>query len=454
MPRTPLNETWDGLPALNVGAKIDGKSQITTLKNGLRVASIDSPSPIANVGVFVDAGSRYETQKNNGISHFLEHMAFKSTANRSDFRLVREMGKLGANLSCVASREHMMYSADVLRENVPYLVGTFADVLQNNLFDAMETADCASQYIADNTQRAEMADAVIMESIHQAAYFNNTLGLPLVAPSANVPSFTGEAMKAYMDTYFTGDRMVVSGVGIEHSELVALVDKMFGYLPESGTAPPRQPAQYTGGETRMHTRDSADGLTHFAVAFETASWNHKDLVPMCVLQMLMGGGGSFSAGGPGKGMYSRLYENVLNQYGWVDSANCFNSIFADSAIFGIYGTAKPEEAAHLVSILSQEATRMAGPVDPEELQRAKNALKSSVFMQLESRFLQLEDLGRQVITYGKVDTPEQIASLIDQVTAADITRVASDMLDTTPSVAAYGDLTYLPRYDAIAKAFK
>jgi processing peptidase subunit alpha len=175
---------------------------------------------------------------------------------------------------------------------------------------------------------------------------------------------------------------------------------------------------------------------------------------MCLLQMLMGGGGSFSAGGPGKGMYSRLYNNILNKFDWVESATSFNSIFTDSSLFGIYATCAPEKAKNLVDSISKEALNMAGPVRADELSRAKSQLKSAIYMQLESRALKLEDIGRQVMTYGRVQTPQQICQLIDSVNSEDIQRVAKKMLSTPLSLAAFGDLAHLPRYDLIQRSFK
>jgi len=170
--------------------------------------------------------------------------------------------------------------------------------------------------------------------------------------------------------------------------------------------------------------------------------------------MMMGGGGSFSAGGPGKGMYSRLYSNVLNKYDWAESCTCFNSIFTDSSLFGIYGTAMADKSSSLVDIMTKELIRMTGPVDSTELSRAKNQLRSAVYMQLESRTLKLEDIGRQVMTYGKVQSPIEISEQISNVKPEDIQRVAKAMLATPVTIAAAGDLTSLPRYEQIQRAFK
>jgi len=299
-------------------------------------------------------------------------------------------------------------------------------------------------------------DVKIMESIHEAAYNGTGLGLSLYAPQHNLESFTHESLKSFTRQLLVPKRMVISAVGVEHNELVALTSEVFNSLPSSGgEGLHKQAAVYTGGEVRMHKRSSeGTGLTSFALAFETENWHSKDLVAMCVLQMMMGGGGSFSAGGPGKGMYSRLYSNVLNKYDWAESCTCFNSIFTDSSLFGIYGTCLPDKAGALADVISKELLRMSGPVDATELARAKNQLRSAIYMQLESRALKLEDIGRQIITYGRVQSAEEISQIISQVTAEDLQRVAKNMLKTPVTIAAAGDLTSLPRYEQIQRAFK
>jgi len=451
MPRVDLALPMPGLPDLSPAREVSDQVQLTTLPNGLRVLSADSASPISSVGVFIDTGSRYETSI-SGISHFLETIAFQSTSNRSHFVLVRELLKIGANVSCASSREHTVYAVDSMREYVPQAIATLADVMQNHSFDAAEIALAKDAYRERIDAWSQVPDMQVMEAIHKAAYFNNTLGLPLYANEHSLAQMTPETLQQHMKAFFTPNRMVVSAVGVEHDELCHLVSSEFTSLSEPCDMP-KAKANYTGGDVRLHQPNE---MTHFAIAFETASWHDKDLVPMCVLQMMMGGGGSFSAGGPGKGMYSRLYENVLNRYTWIHSANSFNSIHSDSSLFGFYGTALPQQAGPLVQVLCDEAKKMSGAISAEELDRAKTQLKSAVLMQLETRGLKLEDLGRQLITYNKIKSASEICAEIDAVSAADVQRVASSMTASSraPSVAAVGDLSLLPRYDSIAGVFK
>jgi len=356
--------------------------------------------------------------------------------------------KLGVNVMSQTSREHTVYVADGLRTFTPAMVHTLADVIQNPMFDQQELKEAQDEYAGAFQSHFASVDVQMMEAIHAAAYHNNTVGLPSFEP-ANVNNFTAELLEDYIKNLFTGGRMVVSGVGVEHSSLVDLVQKEFGSLSK-GSDLPTATATYTGGDVRARTDNP---LCNVSIAFETANWHSEDLVAMCVLQMMMGGGGSFSAGGPGKGMYSRLYQNVLNKHNWAESANSFNSIFKDSAIFGIHGVAQPEFAPQLVDTLCLELTKMAGAVDAAELARTKAQLQSSVHMQLESRPALLEDMGRQVLAYGSITPAAELCQKITAVTAADIQKVAAKMLKTQASVAALGNISYVPRYDEIAKRF-
>jgi processing peptidase subunit alpha len=198
---------------------------------------------------------------------------------------------------------------------------------------------------------------------------------------------------------------------------------------------------------------SDDELTHFTLAFEGVGWKSDKLVAMCVLNTLMGGGSSFSAGGPGKGMYTRLYQNILNRYPQVQAASVFQSFFNGTGIFGVYGAAPADATGTLVAALCEELKKMATKIEAGELERAKNQLTSSLLMNLESRPILFEDIGRQVLVYGERTPPETLVKQIAAVTADDLTGVASKLLKTPPSVAVYGDTTAVPRYDLIAKQF-
>ena len=202
--------------------------------------------------------------------------------------------------------------------------------------------------------------------------------------------------------------MVVAGVGVDHDKLVESVQRHFVEKPtawrsERKIAPDQSVAQYTGGlETLEKDLSNVSlgptpmpELGHLVVGLESVGHHHEDFIPFCVLNMMMGGGGSFSAGGPGKGMYTRLYTRVLNRYHWMYSATAYNHAYNDSGIFCIHASCHPQQMQELTQVLLRELVAITGEIMPEELNRAKTQLKSMLLMNLESRPVIFE--GRDII---------------------------------------------------------
>jgi processing peptidase subunit alpha len=193
-------------------------------------------------------------------------------------------------------------------------------------------------------------------------------------------------------------------------------------------------------------------LTHLVVGLESPAFlEEKDFVASCVINTLMGGGGSFSAGGPGKGMYSRLYLNVLNRRHFMFSATAYNQSYMDSGVFYIHASAPPQYLGEMCDVIGQELIKMTGPLDREELNRAKTQLQSMLFMNLEQRPVLFEDVARQVLSRGKREQAQYYFDRIEAITEADIQRVARRMLDSPPAVATLGRLCNVQPYEKIRK---
>ena len=191
-------------------------------------------------------------------------------------------------------------------------------------------------------------------------------------------------------------------------------------------------------------------LAHFVLGFESAPHkNLDDFVPTCVLNMMMGGGGSFSAGGPGKGMYTRLYTNVLNRHYWMYNATAYNHGYIDSGLFCIHASANPAKVRDIITVITTEARKMAGKIDPIELKRAKAQLQSMLLMNLESKPVIFEDMARQVLANNERKTAQFFIDEIDKITEDDIKRIADKMLKSKVSVAALGDVDKFPELQEI-----
>jgi processing peptidase subunit alpha len=423
-------------------------TKVTTLSNGIKVASSDLPSAATTVGVYVNTGSKYESVP--GTAHVLQHMAFKSSTARSQLKFVRDCEMLGAAASCTAARENMVYQIDTLKESVPEAVAMLAETTTSPKLLPWEISDQMSALEAEIKDLEANQQMLLQELAHPAAFGSLTpLGKPLYAKASTLGAVDAAVLADFVAKEFVGSKMVLAAAGYDHDLLVQLAERHFGAVPAG------QPAlagadKYAGGEARV----SADSdLTHFSLAFEGVGWTSDQLVPVCVLNTLMGGGTSFSAGGPGKGMYTRLYTNILNRFPHVQAASVFNAFYNETGIFGVYGAAPPEAVGTLVAATCEELKGMAGKIDPVELDRAKNQLTSSLLMNLESRAVLFEDIGRQTLVYGERVPPESLVKQIASVTVADLNKCAAMMLKTAPSVCVYGDTTAVPRYDLIAKQF-
>lgn len=455
------------------------ETRVSVLSNGLRVASQNKFGQFCTVGVVIESGSRYEAGHRPGISHFLEKLAYNSTIEYdSKDSIMKVLEKYGGICDCQGSRDTLIYAASVHLKGLQSAMHLLSEsVLRPKITQA--EVEFASQMIDFELQDVDMRpdpEPILFEMIHSAAYRANTLGLPRLCPKESLNSMQSQDLFNYICTYHKPERMVVAGVGVDHQQLVDLaqeyfVDKKPIWITDSSlasglnfdTEADTSISQYTGGSCLV-TKDLSNislgptpmpELVHFVLGLESVS--HQDLenfVPICVLNMLMGGGGSFSAGGPGKGMYTRLYTRVLNLYHWMFSATALNHSYQDSGLFCIQASAHPLQLRDLVNVIVSEVVAMSHGVGIDELNRAKKQLKSMLLMNLEARPVMFEDIGRQVLSSGKQRSAQFFIDKIDQVTEEDIGRVAKKLLRSKASIAALGDIRQLPTMEEIESAIQ
>ncbi|CAN1161724.1 Mitochondrial-processing peptidase subunit alpha [Linum perenne] len=452
----PLEFTFPGvqLPPSLPDLVEPGKTVITTLPNGAKIASEASRNPAASIGLYIDCGSIYESPATSGATHLLERMAFKSTRSRSHLRVVREVEAIGGVVQASASREQMGYTFDGLKTYVPEMVELLIDSVRNPVFLDWEVNEQLQKVKAEISEASNNPHGLILEAIHSAG-FSGALANTLLAPDSAINRLNGTILEEFVDENYTAPRMVLAASGVEHEELLSIAEPLLADLPQVGR-PAEPQSVYTGGDYRCQA--DSGGLFHFALAFELpGGWHQdKDAMSLTVLQMLMGGGGSFSTGGPGKGMYSRLYLRVLNQYPPIQSFSAFNNIYNKTAIFGIQGTAPSGFAPEAIDIAASELIAVATPgeVDQVQLARAKQATKSAILMNLESRMVASEDIGRQILTYSERKPVEHFLKAIDAVTEQDITKLAQKLISSPLTMASYGDVMDVPTYDSVSRKFK
>jgi len=427
------------------------KTEFSKLENGLKVVSIDKQGLTANLGLFVNAGSRFENGSNFGVSSMTSMMAFNSTAHLSHLRTVKTLEQLGANstTACKAGREEIVYSVDVAREYVPLVVPL---MVGNVLFPRLLPWEVKAAHKYVKTAQAELAGdgaAMVQELLNKAAFCNNTLGYSTVASERSIAQFTPETIRSFLLDHFAPERMVLVGVNVSHSELTKWAMRSFAdynAIPLKKRDEPK--AVYTGGEMRLE----GPATCEVAIALQGPSLSSEDLATAAVLQAVLGGG-SATGSAPGAGVTSRLSTQVLKQNPYVESVSAFTTAYSDSGLFGIYGTCKPDKAGGLVDGILKSLTGLTS-ISKDELAKAKAMTKGAILRELDTDSNLVKDMGTQLLHTGKYASPAELCKAVDAVTEASATKLAKAMLSSPPTVAAYGDTHTVPHYNAVVDALK
>mmetsp|Transcript_968 Transcript_968/g.1296 ORF Transcript_968/g.1296 Transcript_968/m.1296 type:complete len:503 (-) Transcript_968:140-1648(-) len=434
------------------------KTTVSQLSNGIRVVSRNTQDPISNLGLYVNAGSRYCSPETSGIGHFLESLATEGTPNINPDRFAENLARTGSTLSVQAFRDSMIYQMETFPSNAAFALESIAEIIWNPHLQYHRIAKLKKEYLFRRGDLMKDAEVEMPEYMHQAAYQGNTIGLPLFCDHNTINNITQETIEEYINVFYQPNRMIICGVGIEHDKLERLASETFGDIkanPNYANIETQQ-SMYTGGQLKQKYDFENNSDTHISLIFETENWLSPDLMPLCVLNMMMGGGGSFSAGGPGKGMYTRLYRDVLGSHSWINHISCSHSIFDDTGIFCFYGFSDAQSSADLTSVMVREAINMlTNKANDKELERAKKSLASNICFEFENRQIVFEDLARQIQVFGSHKTPQMWRDEIMNVDADAITRVVTKLLKSKPTILAMGpDVSRVPSSDEIQDVIK
>ena len=412
--------------------------RITTLPNGLRVASRLMPGlHSASVGVWVGAGGRDERADQNGIAHFLEHMAFKGTARRSALQIAEAIEDVGGYINAYTSRDTTAYYARVLAGDVPLALDVIGDIVLNPAFDGREIEVERGVILQEIGQALDTPDDVIFDWLQEAAYPDQAMGRTILGPAERVSGFSRADLSGFVAEHYGPGQMIVAAAGaVDHDALVRQAEDLFGHLsPLVGTG--REPARWQGSEARRVKRLEQ---AHFALAFEGPGYLSPDFYAAQIWTSALGGG-----------MSSRLFQKIREERGLCYTIFAQSGFHDDTGMVTIYAGTSGDQLGDLAHLTVDEIRRSADDLSEAEVARAKTQLKAGLLMGLESPSGQAERIARALAIWGRVPEAEEVAARIDAVTAADVRDHAARMIAAAqPALALYGPVRKAPAREALA----
>ncbi len=385
----------------------------------------------ASVGVWVGAGARHEAPEQNGIAHFLEHMAFKGTDRRSALQIAEAIEDVGGYINAYTSREVTAYYARVLENDVPLAMDVISDILLNPTFDQAEIETERGVILQEIGQALDTPDDVIFDWLQERAYPEQPLGRTILGPSERVSAFGREDLSRFIGQHYGPEQMILSAAGaVDHDAVVRLAEELFGHLKPRPVLVADN-ARFSGGEVRQSkTLEQA----HFALAFESPGYRDDDIYTAQIYASALGGG-----------MSSRLFQEIRENRGLCYTIFAQAGAYADTGMTTIYAGTSADQIADLATITIDEMKRAAGDLTAAEVERARVQMKAGLLMGLESPSNRAERLARLVQIWDRVPGLEETVAQIDAVSLGDVRGFAEQMAGAAPmAMALYGPVDQAP----------
>ena len=411
---------------------------VTTLPSGLRVVTQAMPQlETVSLGVWVGAGSRHEAAQEQGLSHLLEHMAFKGTRRRSAQAIAEAIEAAGGDLNAATGVEQTAYYAHLLAEDAGVALDILADILLDSTFDAGELEREKNVILQEIGAVEDTPDDLVFDLFNATAYPDQPLGRPILGTPESVAAFDRGAVDSYLAAHYRPGAMVVAASGaVEHGRILDEVAERFAALPARAAAPPALPARYCGGELKAKRRL---GQAHIVVGWEGLPFDHPGHYALQVFANAVGGG-----------MSSRLFQEVRERRGLAYSIYSFHWAYVDSGLFGFYAACGAADVAELMPVALDALAAAADDLSEDEVRRAKAQMKVSVLAALESATARSEQIARHLLAFGRVIPREEMIGRIEALDLAEIRAAGAQALRSAPTVASIGPVGRVLGPDAIA----
>ncbi|MDG1769194.1 MAG: pitrilysin family protein [Yoonia sp.] len=411
--------------------------QTHTLSNGFQIVTEHMPGlKSASVGIWVDVGGRHERLSQNGIAHFLEHMAFKGTPTRTALQIAEAIEDVGGFINAYTSRENTAYYARVLEDDVPLATEVIADILMNPVFDQADVDIERGVILQEIGMTNDTPDDIVFDWLQEVAYPDQALGRTILGPSEKVSGFQPDDLRGFVAEHYGPGQMVLAAAGaVDHDAICRQAEALFGGMspivrPDSLI----EPAAFKGGEFR---RDKDLEQVHFALAFEGPNYRDPEIYTAQIYASVMGGGVS-----------SRLFQEVREKRGLCYSIFAQAGAYEDTGLTTFYAGTSAEEIAQLATVTIDEMKRAADDMSDVEVARARAQMKAGLLMGLESPSNRAERLARLWSMWGRIPPLEETIANVEAVDTARVRAFAGKMVGQAGSaLALYGPADAAPSLD-------
>ncbi|MFT6106243.1 MAG: putative Zn-dependent peptidase [Rickettsiales bacterium] len=415
--------------------------KIITLKNGLRVV-IDPVKTVETVaiGVFVNTGSRNETTKTNGISHFLEHMAFKGTKTRNALQIAEQFDNIGGRINAYTSRERTVYYAKVLKEDTEFATEFLSDILQNSTFDQEEIEKERGVILQEIAMTNDTPDDVVFDYFQESAFPKQAIGRSILGPVKNVKKFGRDHFIDYISKQYNYSNITVVASGnVNEEDFVKYVEKHFNNLG-TNKLEKFEEGRYQGGDFRKYKNLEQVNLL---MGFNSVSYQDKDYYKCQILASILGGG-----------MSSRLFQEVREKRGLAYSVYSFNSSSFDSGVFGVYLGTTQDKVNQAIGVIGEEMLKITNNITDQELKRVMAQTKAGLLMAKESILSRSQKIGSDVLAFDRIVFEDEILERISAISKKDITNFASKMIGGSKlNFSAIGKIKDIDDHQTIGQKF-
>ncbi len=388
--------------------------------NGLAIVTEAMPAVRSvSIGIWLRTGSRHEREAENGITHFLEHMVFKGTENRTAEEIARSADSIGGHLDAFTAKEYTSFSTKVLDEHLPRAFDVLADLVKNPLLRPEHIAK-ESRVIQEEIKMVEdTPDDLVHEIFTQSYWRGHALGRPILGTRQTVRNFNRRRLRDYFQRHYTPQNMLIAAAGhLKHDQVVDLALKEFGEVP-AGPNLDRDP-EPVPHPTIRHRRKKNLEQVHICVGTPAYPHAHDKRFACYILNAVLGGG-----------MSSRLFQNIREQRGLAYAVFSGLSTFRDVGCLSVYAGTASENARKVIDLIVEEFSQLKSkPLGDQELQRAKDYLKGSTLLSLESTMSRMSNLARQEMYFGRYISLDELGRCVDEVTADNVLAVARELLDS------------------------